>query len=120
MRLGDLDRDKSSPLKERDLRLFRILLLCVPQKEGLKMFQRTLIIVICTYAMLLGDITIAQQKIQLNVSAFVPPHPCTYPERCDPVGPSVITRVTVGDGVIRYVGPRPSVTYTDDMITIIF
>ena len=84
------------------------------------MFQRILIIVICACVTLLGDITIAQQKIRLNVSATIPPRPCTYPERCDPVGPSVITKVTVEDGIIRYVGSRPSVTYTDDLVTIIF
>ncbi len=70
--------------------------------------------------MLLGDFTIAQQKIELKVSATIPPRPCTYPERCDPGGPSVITKVTVENGIIRYVGTRPSVTYTDDLIAIIF
>lgn len=84
------------------------------------MVQRILIIVVSTCVMLLGGITIAQQNIQLKVNATIPPRPCAFPERCDPVGLRVITRVTVQGGIIRYVGSRPSVTYTDDLMTIIF
>jgi hypothetical protein len=84
------------------------------------MFQRSRVIIICIYVMLPGDITLAEQTMRLSVSATIPPRLCTYPERYDPVGPSVNTRVTVADGTIRYVGSRPSVTYTDELITILF
>lgn len=84
------------------------------------MLQRILIALVCTYVMLQGDFTIAQQEIRLNVSATIPPRPCTYPERCDPVGLTFVTRVTVRDGIIRYVGSRPLVTYTDDLLIIVF
>lgn len=84
------------------------------------MIHRNLIFAIGASVLLFGDITTAQQKIQLNISATIPPRPCTYPEYCPLVGPSAITSATVADGIVRYVGSRPSVTYTDDLITIIF
>ena len=84
------------------------------------MYQRKRIIIMCICVMLAGDITLGEQTKRLNISTTIPPRLCTYPERCDPVGPSVITKGTVANGIIRYVGSRLSVTYTDDLISIVF
>ena len=70
--------------------------------------------------MLLANITMAEQTIQLRVSATIPPRPCQYPNHCELVEPSATTKVTVDDGVIRYVGSPPSVTQTEELITILF
>ncbi len=70
--------------------------------------------------MSLANIAVAGDTEQIRVTAIVPPRPCQYPERCDPVEQYVTTKVTVEDGVIRYVGPPPMVTQSDDLITILF
>ena len=70
--------------------------------------------------LLLGQSALAGESGQLEVSAIVPPRPCQYPERCDAVEATADTRVTVEDGVIRYIGSAPSVTQSDDVIFINF
>ena len=70
--------------------------------------------------MSVANIAVADETSQIIVSATVPPRPCQYPDRCDPVQQYVTTKVTVEDGVIRYVGPPPMVTQSDDLITILF
>lgn len=72
------------------------------------------------FLVLLVEIAAGQQSRELRVSATIPPHPCQFPIRCDPVKPGTDTMVTVDDGVIRYIGSPPSVTRTDELITIIF
>ncbi len=84
------------------------------------MLQRILKPVQWTSLLLLGQIALAGQTSQLRVSAIVPPRPCQYPERCEPVETTATTSVTVEDGVIRYIGSAPSVTQSDDLISIRF
>ena len=72
------------------------------------------------WLVLLGGIATADQNIRLRVSAIVPPRPCQYPDRCEPVAPGTSTKVSVENGIIRYVGPVPSVIKTDGMITVLF
>lgn len=68
----------------------------------------------------LGNSAIAEKTSELTVIATVPPRPCTYPDRCKPIEPSITTSVIVEDGIIRYVGSYPSVTRTADLISIMF
>ena len=69
---------------------------------------------------LLGNIALAQQSYQLNVSAEVPPRPCPYPEMCEPVQADVVTKVTIEGGEVHYVGSPPEVTQRDDLMTVLF
>jgi hypothetical protein len=65
----------------------------------------------------------ADQSVQLRVTATIPPRPCDYPDRCDPVPAqmkNVVTSVTVADESIRYVGSPPAVTVKDGVKTVIF
>ena len=72
------------------------------------------------FMMLLANISVAEQAQQINVSATIPPRPCEYPKRCDPVERHVTTSVTVKDSVIYYVGSPPSVTLNNNLMLIIF
>jgi hypothetical protein len=69
---------------------------------------------------LLGNIALAQQSYQLNVSAEVPPRLCQYPEICEPVQADVATKVTIEGGEVHYVGSPPQVTQSDDLMTVLF
>jgi len=69
---------------------------------------------------LLGPLASAQQATQLKISATIPPRPCEYPNRCEPVTQSTHTSVNVGEGVIRYVGSPPSVTEKDGLLIVNF
>jgi len=69
---------------------------------------------------LLGNIALANQSYQLNVSATVPPRPCQYPEICEPAQADAATRVTIEDGEVLYVGSPPEVTQSEDLMTVMF
>ena len=69
---------------------------------------------------LFGNIALADQSYQLNVSAEVPPRPCEYPEVCEPVQAAVATKVTIENGKVRYVGSPPEVSQSEEMMTILF
>ena len=62
----------------------------------------------------------AEQTIRLRVSATIPPHPCEYPNRCDPVPAATQTKVVVADETVSYVGSPPEVTKKDDLMTVKF
>ena len=62
----------------------------------------------------------ADQTIRLRVSATIPPRPCEYPNRCDPVPAATQTKVVVADETVSYVGSPPEVTKKDDLMTVKF
>jgi len=73
--------------------------------------------------MLLGtacSLALAEQSIRLYVSATIPPQPCEYPDRCQPVESTALTKVSVEQGVIRYVGSPPAISQQGDLLTVIF
>ena len=74
-------------------------------------------------AVLLGNVAIGQETSQLRVSAVVPPSPCEFPDPCQSEtlsAPPAQTSVSIDSGVVSYVGPTPTVTQTDDQITVLF
>lgn len=70
--------------------------------------------------MLLGNIAAADQTLELRVTATIPPRPCQYPDRCKPLESDTATKVVVENGVIHYLSSVPTVTKTDDMLTVLF
>ncbi|MDA1232917.1 MAG: hypothetical protein O2856_19280 [Planctomycetota bacterium] len=62
----------------------------------------------------------AEHAIRLRVSATIPPRPCEFPNRCDPVPAAAQSKVIVDNGVIRYVGSPPAVTQNGDLLTVRF
>ncbi len=62
----------------------------------------------------------ADQTIRLRVSATIPPRPCEYPNRCDPVPAATQTKVVVADETVSYVGSPTEVTKKDDLMTVKF
>ena len=75
---------------------------------------------LCVCLLLLGNTSIAQQATRLEVSATIPPRACEYPDRCERVGTSAPTMVSVDKGVVHYIGSTPSVTQKDDLLIVIF
>ena len=70
--------------------------------------------------LLLANASPAQQPAQLGVSASIPPHACEYPQRCQPVQAQTVSRVSIANGTIRYVGSRPAVTRTEAVVMVLF
>jgi hypothetical protein len=70
--------------------------------------------------LLASVVAAAEQSITLRVSATIPPRPCEYPQPCAPVPQSTVTRVTVDDQQVRYVGSTPAVTQKGDVLTVTF
>ena len=62
----------------------------------------------------------AQQTIELRVTATVPPRPCEYPNRCEPVLITTQSKVVVEQGKVTYRGSRPAVSTKDGLMTIRF
>lgn len=81
--------------------------------------NRSLIIAL-SLLVLVGSHARAEQTIRLTVSATIPPRPCEYPDRCDPVPAVTQTKVVVDNGTVRYTGSRPEVTKKDDLLTVKF
>jgi hypothetical protein len=72
------------------------------------------------YLVLASGPLLANQFVQLRVSATIPPRPCEYPNNCDPVPANTRTKVVVDNTKVSYVGSPPEVTKKDDLMTIIF
>jgi len=62
----------------------------------------------------------AQQSITLRVTATVPPRSCEYPQHCAPAPLTTISKVTVSNEQVRYIGTTPSVTKQDDVLRVNF
>lgn len=74
----------------------------------------------CIFLMSHGHVALAQQTIDLRVSAIVPPRLCNLGERCMPAAANAVTRVVVEGDVIRYTGSQPVVTRDNGVMTILF
>ncbi len=84
------------------------------------MLERTYIILQWAWLMLLASSSLAQQSIELRVSATVPPPPCEFPDPCESAPQSASSKVTIDNNSVRYVGSRPTITQQDDVIIVIF
>lgn len=74
----------------------------------------------CIFLMSPAHVALAQQTIDLRVSAIVPPRLCNLGERCMPAAATAMTRVVVEGDVIRYTGSQPVVTRDNGVMTILF
>jgi len=77
-------------------------------------------VVIILSALVLSSPVSAEQSIKLRVSATIPPRPCEYPNRCDPVPAATQTKVVVANETVSYVGSPPEVTRKGDLMTVKF
>lgn len=68
----------------------------------------------------MGAAGLAQQSIELRVSATVPPPPCEYPERCEPAPKRTKTRVLVDGQSVRYVGFTPEIRKEGGLLKVNF
>jgi len=82
--------------------------------------RRTIVFLLCLLLVLASGPLWAEQSIQIRVSATILPHPCEYPNRCDPVPATTQTKAVVDNGVVSYVGSPPEVTEKDGLMTVKF
>ena len=61
----------------------------------------------------------AQTSVDVKVSATIPPTPCRYPEACHAIARPAESRVMVRNGVVTYVGTRPTVIRRSDRLIIL-
>lgn len=77
---------------------------------------------LCAF-LLLAVVSMADAEtatLRLEVSATVPPSPCQYPDTCEPLSGQTVTRVSITDGRIDYLGSKPAVHQTGGMLTVLF
>ena len=84
------------------------------------MLKRTYIVLQWAWLMLLASSSLAQQSTELRVSATVPPPPCEFPDPCEFAAQTAISKVTVDNDSVHYVGSRPTVERQDGVIVVIF
>ncbi len=84
------------------------------------MLERIYIILKWTWLILLAGNSLAQQSVEVRISATVPPLPCDFPELCEAAPQSAGSKVTIEGNSVRYVGSRPAVTQHGDVIMVIF
>lgn len=77
--------------------------------------------VFCTILLLAvpGQAYAADARLRINVSATVPPRPCLFPDVCRRA-PATLSRVTISDADIYYVGWQPQVVADDGFLTVRF
>ena len=67
-----------------------------------------------------GASALAQQSVQLRVTATIPPRPCEYPQACKPVPPGTTTNVTITGESVSYLGSTPEVRREGDLLIVKF
>jgi len=67
-----------------------------------------------------GSAAAEQASIRLRVSAMIQPRPCEYPNRCEQVINTGMSKASIADAAVRYVGSMPKVAVQDDLLTVIF
>ena len=67
-----------------------------------------------------GASAVAQQFVQLRVTATIPPRPCEYPQACKPVPPGTTSRVTITGESVSYLGSTPEVRREGDLLIVKF
>jgi len=70
--------------------------------------------------LLTGATALAQQSIQLRVTATIPPRPCEYPRPCEPVPAGTTSKVTVDEQTVSYLGSPPDVRRDGDLLIVKF
>ena len=75
---------------------------------------------LCSVLMLPATTLVADQSVEIRVSATIPPRFCEYPNQCDQVFVNGVTRLFVQGETIRYIGPRPLVIKSFDTMIILF
>jgi hypothetical protein len=70
--------------------------------------------------LLTGAATLAQQSIQLRVTATIPPRPCEHPQVCEPVPAGTMSKVTIDEQTVSYLGSAPDVRREGDLLIVKF
>ena len=81
--------------------------------------KRTAIFCTIVLLVLLGQAQGADTRLRINVSATVPPRPCLFPDVCRQA-PTTLSRVTISDAGIYYVGWQPQVVTDDGFLIVRF